>query len=117
MTEKQLTEVEKLAQKNESLKAILAEWQSFKSSPYLESYNAIKRLLDEWISQIEGGVKHIDIFSDKDDKSFDRALKLSTEGIDSILISLESIRLKMCPEEQAETEKKVGSVKNKSISV
>lgn len=112
-----ISELEKLAKKNEAVALLLEEWKSLNESPYIESYVSIKLLLNEWIKQINNGRQDIDIFSEQSDKSFDRAIKLATEGIDSILTSLDSIRSKMTPKEQEDLQKDKRLAKNMSVAI
>lgn len=117
ITEEHLQELEKLAKKNDAVESLLREWKELNESPYIESYISIKLLLNEWIGQINSGRKEIDIFSEQSDKSFDRAIKLATEGINDILTSLDSIRGKMSPKEQEDLQKDKRLSKNLSVAL
>lgn len=117
MTEEQLIEIEKIGKKSEAVATMLSEWKFFSESPLVESYTSVRLLLEEWIQQINDGRKKIDIFSEKDDKSFDRAKDLAKSGINDILISLDSIRSKMSPEQQKDIQKEKKLKKNEGVAI
>lgn len=117
ITPEQIKEIEKLSAKHESVGLIYEEWKNLNESPYIESYVSIKLLLNEWIRQIDEGRSKIDIFSESSDKTFDRAIKLATEGVSDILTSLDTIRQKMTPEEQKDLQKDKRLSKNMSVAI
>lgn len=109
------------------------EIQKLKSSPYYDSYQTLRDQITSWNSQLKitGERKertlgydkegnpitetyqqgYIDIFADKDSKEFERAIKYFDQ-IENLLTKLDSIKLKMNPEDrrQMEEDEKMRSV-------
>ena len=138
ISEEAIRELEKLSKKNPLIKECFDELNRFLYSPYLESYMTLSNQIADFNEQLtlkpdevkqrvvgedmagntitmEWMPGKIDLFSDKDDKSFDRAWKYML-GVSSLHESLDKLRILMSPldQEKARTMKKVG--KNSGVA-
>ena len=108
-----LSEREKATTKQllEALEIAEAELSPFINSLSSESFMTLYNQLKQWNEQLKE--RKIDIFSGKDDKSFDRSFKYYMEMKD-LLKMLRDIKAEMTVEEKAETEHQL-SVEEGSI--
>ena len=100
--EEKIAELEKLALKNEAVAELLEFYRTVTESPYLNSYNTIYNQILDINSQLnieDGQDGKIDIFTDKDDKSFDRAWKYMLD-LKLLLENLDFIRKMISPDKQ-----------------
>ena len=79
------------------------ELRIFKESPYVDSYITIKKQLDNFNSQLSA--KMIDLFAEKEDKSFDKT-KWYFEKILDLNKTLDALRALMTPDQQADLKAK-----------
>lgn len=94
MTEEKVLELENI---NNPITKEAAEFiRSIIKSPYLDSYLTLHSNICDLNRQLSEN--SVDLFSDKDTKDFDRAIKYFT-SIDSLLSTLDSLRNKMTPQE------------------
>ena len=133
-----LKELEKAGKKNALLKECFDELSFFLESPYLESYvtliNQIKdfneqltiksedtkqRVVGEDLSgntiTVDWTPGKIDLFADKDNKSFDRAWKYMLE-VSSLHESLDKLRSLMTPQDQEKARSALRVGKNKGVA-
>ncbi len=85
----------------------------FENSPYVQSYLAVYFQLVSFNQQLkipEGYTKNIDLFADKEDKSFDRT-KWYFENILELNKTLDELRKLMTPDQQKEISKQAINAK------
>ncbi len=113
ISEQAIKELEKFSKKNELLKQCFDELCFFLESPYLESFIALNDKIKDFNYQIKNS--KIDLFADKDDKSFDRACKYMLE-VCSFYESLERLRSLMTPKDQAKAKESEIASKNSGVA-